>query len=685
MTPIVCRAAACLAALLLALASVPSAFAANYCVDSTNQLRTALASAATSIEDDVVRLVRGNYPLGSALSGSFNGSLVLRGGYAANCPALGRSLDASETRIYGTTVHAALVDLGLRNGDLEIDGLSFEDLAGVQVTDNTSGAVANGQVWVRRSRFVGNEYGLAVLTRHKNVRVENNLFLNNRSLCCASEFLSNGLAVRHSAADAPDITVDVLFNTILGSPKSLVIQGGAPFSFPPRIQNNILRGTNRPSGYCLKIDATQVYARNNIWCDFLTEDGGGFDSNQANVDADPLLDAGYVPQSQSPALNSGTALVAGGVSSTDLDGGPRTIGSRPDRGALESAISDILWLTVTSTADSGPGTLRQAILDSNQTVNAELIRFDIAGTCPRVIAPATALPEIVSPLTIDGFTQPGSAPNTATGSYNGDHCIVLSGNLDHGLRLRPDTDQSMRVRGLSFYGFNVAAIHAQGAGTVQIEGNTFGSGANFFGNGFAGDAIVLSGVNGSRIGGTEPEQRNLIGRAAGAGIWLDSGGPRTVENNFIGLTANGYGAAPNGVGIRVSHGGGDIIERNYIGHSSTQGILVQAGLDHSAFLQIRSNYIGYAASNNPNSIAPRDAGNGTNGIRITSGSGHEIYQNRVAYNGTDGIVVLGGYRARFNANRVYENGQLGIDLSPDGVDTQNSDLDVTNRGNRGQN
>jgi hypothetical protein len=687
------RALTCISRLfrgtLAALSLVPAAMAADYCVSTTSQLRTALGAAASSAEDDVIKLVRGSYPLADTLTASINGGLVLRGGYASSCPVLGRSLDPSLTRIYGTPVQEALVTLRPRAADLEVDGISFEDLYGVSVADEGSSAAADGRIWIRRSRFLGNQFGLSVLPQHKNLRVENNLFLDNRSLCCGSETLNVGLAVRHANPNSAPIAVDVLFNTVLGSPKGVLIQGGGPFTADPRLQNNIIRASTNGS-FALKIDEVQVAATNNVWGTIETEDGGGFASNLLNVNADPSLDAGFVPQAGSPALNSGTDFVAGGVPSSDHDGGPRIIGSRPDRGALESAISDIGVITVTSTADSGAGTLRQAILDSNQTVNAEVIRFNIGSvaTCPYLITPASLLPAITSPVTIDGFSQPGSDPNGESLEDDAQRCVALGANLSHGLRLRPDAGEQMTIRGLAFFDFSTAAIEVDGDGTAVIEGNSFGVRAGLYiGPGFEGDAIQIIGAPGSRIGGEDEEQSNLIAQAAGAGVRLRDGGERTVQNNFIGLAANGYGALGNGVGIRVSGGDGDRIEDNWIAHSTAQGLLVEASTEGAAAsgLQIVSNYFGRSPRRDPDPAIAFAAGNGTNGIRIGSGTGHEIFQNRVAHNGSDGIVVLGGALARFNSNRVHENVGQGIDLSPNGVDTQDPDLETANRGNRGQN
>lgn len=72
--------------------------------------------------------------------------------------------------------------------------------------------------------------------------------------------------------------------------------------------------------------------------------------------------------------------------------------------------------TVTTTADSGPGSLRQAILDSNANGDgdSDTIAFAIPGTGPHVITPTSGLPGILTRnITIDGYTQPGVEPEHA--------------------------------------------------------------------------------------------------------------------------------------------------------------------------------------------------------------------------------------------------------------------------------
>ena len=67
---------------------------------------------------------------------------------------------------------------------------------------------------------------------------------------------------------------------------------------------------------------------------------------------------------------------------------------------------------VTTTADSGAGSLRQAITDANTNPGADTIQFNIVGSGVQTITPATPLPPITEAVTIDGYTQSGSSPNT---------------------------------------------------------------------------------------------------------------------------------------------------------------------------------------------------------------------------------------------------------------------------------
>ena len=61
---------------------------------------------------------------------------------------------------------------------------------------------------------------------------------------------------------------------------------------------------------------------------------------------------------------------------------------------------------VTTTADSGPGSLRQAVLDANATTGPHTINFNIPGPGPYAIRSQSALPLASQSITVKGQSQP---------------------------------------------------------------------------------------------------------------------------------------------------------------------------------------------------------------------------------------------------------------------------------------
>src|SRR5205807_1996407 len=57
----------------------------------------------------------------------------------------------------------------------------------------------------------------------------------------------------------------------------------------------------------------------------------------------------------------------------------------------------------------------------------DTINFNIPGAGVHTISPASALPTITDPVTIDGYTQPGASMNTLANSDNAVLLIELNG------------------------------------------------------------------------------------------------------------------------------------------------------------------------------------------------------------------------------------------------------------------
>ena len=128
--------------------------------------------------------------------------------------------------------------------------------------------------------------------------------------------------------------------------------------------------------------------------------------------------------------------------------------------------------TVLTTADSGPGSLRQAILDADAQDNAlnpgaaaDRIVFAIPGRGLHTITPASPLPDLTDPVVLDATTQPGFA---------GRPVVVLDGSQTFGDGLHITCGGST-VRGLVIDGFRGAGIAIDTQGGNVIEGNYLGT------------------------------------------------------------------------------------------------------------------------------------------------------------------------------------------------------------------
>ena len=93
---------------------------------------------------------------------------------------------------------------------------------------------------------------------------------------------------------------------------------------------------------------------------------------------------------------------------TPLLNHPRSPGKLPSRELRVEQFEDRAVpaiFTVSTTADSGAGSLRQAITYADTTPGADSIHFSVAGTIQLTSGP---LPGITDAVTIDGTTAPAS-------------------------------------------------------------------------------------------------------------------------------------------------------------------------------------------------------------------------------------------------------------------------------------
>jgi len=386
--------------------------------------------------------------------------------------------------------------------------------------------------------------------------------------------------------------------------------------------------------------------------------------------------------------------------------------------------------TVTNANDSGPGSLRQAILDANSGSGADMIVFNIPGAGVHTVSPLTQLPPLTDDAgtTIDGYTQPGSSPNTLA---LGDNAVLLvelsgasAGSDAIGLLVQSSNNS---VRGLAVNRFR-GGISILGSSN-RVSGCFLGTdpsgmvaSPNRVGVGMESSNPGVSIVAGNLIGGTNPGSRNIVSGNSSAipgdysaGVVVGFGvSSNIVAGNYIGTNAPGTLALPNGSGLigdgvvvnvaadtvigGTAKGAGNVISGNVsaginVGFSIRtviQGNLIGTNAAGTAALpnrtgiscgQTLSTVIGGGSPGAPNLIS----GNTANGLLIIFGAkqasvsgnfiGTDITGTAPLGNGQNGIAIrlfstgntIGGEAGLSNV--IAYNGAAGVAIGSDPSDT----------------
>lgn len=293
-------------------------------------------------------------------------------------------------------------------------------------------------------------------------------------------------------------------------------------------------------------------------------------------------------------------LSAGGPATAALPNLPFTVNSTGDQ--ADADLGDPVCDAVLGV----PGrqcTLRAAIQEANATPRADTINFNIPGAGTRTIFPNSGLPTINTPVTVDGYTQPGASPNTLTMGTNAVLRIELDGTKAgnaNGLFLGGSAvgsgSSGSVVKGLVIGRFQRSGIQITSDGN-RIEGNFVGtdpSGTADRGNAFGG--VGVGAGSGNSVGGALPEARNLISGNGASGVALGCCGGQRIQGNLIGTRKDGTTALGNaraGVGLSDgSHlvGGTEAGAANIIAFNAGDGVEV-AGGDENAGNRILDNSI----------------------------------------------------------------------------------------------
>ncbi|QJX46608.1 T9SS type A sorting domain-containing protein [Hymenobacter taeanensis] len=343
---------------------------------------------------------------------------------------------------------------------------------------------------------------------------------------------------------------------------------------------------------------------------------------------------------------------------------------------------------VVNSNNSGQGSLRQFIVNSNALTNAGLDQEAFNGTPATgttAIDPAagseyaifmlndgrttgTALPG----LRLNMTASTGYSATNKTFTFSGlsalptitDNNTAIDGKLQTILTGEGTTPTANNLAGeiiLDFSNSTTGGISATGGNTRIASLNITGAGIaagsralNTTGAVLAdGAAIVFTGATSSGSIVTDVTgQNNTI-----ATVLLSNGAQGVTLRNNVFRTGRSVAATANtiaydGAGILLSNASGNTINNNNISNNNGFGIeLISASNNIISGNTISSNGVSTTTSD--------DAG-----ISITSGNNNLISTNTITGNSGDGIVALSGTSGnRFTENSISGNTGLGIDLS----------------------
>ncbi len=317
---------------------------------------------------------------------------------------------------------------------------------------------------------------------------------------------------------------------------------------------------------------------------------------------------------------------------------------------------------------SGNCTLRAAIQEANATPESDTITFAIAGAGPHTIALLDFLPEITTPITINGASQTGATcgdlvPDELPAASNTPHDlrIVIDGSdltyVDVNLAiLRFETGSS----GSSVTGLGI--VNAGLDGNDQVYGLVIGDNVsnmviscNYFGadtdgvtyaENFASDLYSVNG-DGTNI----TIEDNLFAKR----LIVSEGSNYVVESNLFCTDETGQNELTDSEdysqGIYVEGAATSQVNNNVVAGCENQGI----GVNGADSVSITDNYIG--ANMNGDSV-----GNGSEGIQSSSSTSLTITSNLVANNDGTGISVSDG-TGEASDNTLRDNSLFGANIS----------------------
>ncbi|HET8646685.1 MAG TPA: S-layer homology domain-containing protein, partial [Vicinamibacteria bacterium] len=192
--------------------------------------------------------------------------------------------------------------------------------------------------------------------------------------------------------------------------------------------------------------------------------------------------------------------------------------------------------------------LREAVTAANLSPNnprrRDEVRFAIAGAGPHTLRPSSQL-LLPDPVVVDGYSQPGSSPNTRPAGEAIDAVLRVEIDLSAAGAVRLEFDSL--VRGLVLNRSGQAGVFlARERSAVEgcfIGTDPAGAAARPNAEGVATDLAFFARNN--RVGGLSPAARNLVSGNLDTGVHL-YGTLNLVRGNLIGTNRSATGPLANG-------------------------------------------------------------------------------------------------------------------------------------------
>jgi parallel beta-helix repeat protein len=299
---------------------------------------------------------------------------------------------------------------------------------------------------------------------------------------------------------------------------------------------------------------------------------------------------------------------------------------------------------VNTTASAGAGSLRSALNAANGTAAPDTIEFAIPGNGVHTITPAVQLPAITQPVSIEGYTQPGSS--AAAPGVPAVPTIVINGvNVVRGLDIQGN---GVEVRGLVIRDTLGDGIVVAGSNNV-IAGNYLGlNAAGVVANPNAFHGVHISAGTNNLVGGPAVENRNVIASNPAGEVFVFGGNNQRIEGNYLGLDETGVVGIGGGGGVELQSAF-NTVEDNVIGFELA-GVEVESDDNTVRGNKVGTNVLGTAALGN------------FQGINVLGGDRNLIEDNLASGNLFSGVQLVTDNGDPAEDNTVQDN-QIGTNAA----------------------